>query len=278
MKLEGYFDRVGEAANFLSQKVTPPKIAVVLSGGLETFVDGMRQTRVISSKEIPHFPRTRVEGHKGELIFGQWGGVPVVALKGRIHYYEGVTPQEVVFPYFVLRDLGCDFLVTTNAAGGVRNDLKPGDIMAVTDHINLMGANPLVGLTVQYPKNQFPSMQDVYDPELLRLAERVAREQNIELKKGIFLANIGPSYETPAEIRTCRSLGADTVGMSTVFENIASKYLQMRVLTLNIIANDAADRHGGKMSHQEVLAAMKKSAAKVVTLLEGVVSEIAKLV
>lgn len=278
MKLEGYFDRVGEAANFLSQKAFPPKMAVVLSGGLGAFVDGMRQTRVIAAKEIPHFPRTRVEGHKGELIFGQWGGIPIVALKGRIHYYEGVAPQEVVFPYFVLRDLGCDFLVTTNAVGGVRNDLKPGDIMAVTDHINLMGTNPLVGLTVQYPKNQFPSMQDVYDPELLRLAERVAREQNIELKKGIFLANLGPSYETPAEIRMCRSLGADSVGMSTVLENIAAKYLQMRILTLNIIANEAADRHNGKMSHQEVLAAMKKSAAKVVTLLEGVVSEIAKLV
>ena len=277
MKLEGYFDRVAEAANFLSHRGFISKMAVVLSSGLDPFIDGVKKSHAIRSVEIPHFPKAKCEGHKGDLIFGEWGGRPIAVMKGRFHYYEGLSPQEVVFPYFVLRDLGCDFLITTNAVGGVRNDLHPGNIMAVTDHINMTGTNPLIGLSVQYPKHQFPSMQSVYDPELLRIAERVASEQSIELKKGVFLANSGPSYETPAEIRMFRSWGADTVGMSTVLENIAAKYLQMRILSLNIIANASADRHTGTMSHQEVLEAVKQASTKVVTLLEGVVSDIAKL-
>lgn len=276
MKLEPYFQKVAEAAAFLSQRVQRPKIVVVLSGELGSFADGMRNTQTIASGDVPHFFKSRVEGHQGEMVFGEWGGVPIAVLKGRHHYYEGLTPQEVVFPYFVLRELGCDFLISTNAVGGIRNDLHVGDIMMVQDHINMMGSNPLIGITVQRSKDQFPSMQEVYDLQLMQVASEVAQEQSIELKKGIFLATHGPSYETPAEIHMYRSFGADTVGMSTVFENIAAKYLGIRILTFNIIANPSADRHKGKMSHKEVLETMHKSKDKVVTLLEGVVSEIAK--
>lgn len=276
--LSDYFNQVQEAARFLKkQGIQAPKVAVVLSGGLGQFVHGVKNPKTFSSDQIPHFPKARVEGHKGEFIFGEWDRMPLVVLKGRNHYYEGLSPQEVVFPYFVLRELGATMLITTNAVGGLRLDLNAGDIMVVEDHINMMGTNPLIGLSVVRPKDQFPSMQKAYDEKLITLAQEVARGLKIELKKGVYLGNPGPSYETAAECKMFRSFGADTVGMSTVFEVIAARFLKMRVLTLNIIANISADRHAGVMQHTEVLETMKKAEGNVVRLLEGLVGPLAKL-
>ena len=276
--MQDYFQKVAEAAEFLKKKVSlQPKLIVVLSGGLEPFVDGIQNQVKFLSTDIPHFPKARAEGHKGELIFGTYDKLPLVVLKGRYHYYEGLSPQEVVFPYFALNSAGAEILVTTNAVGGVRHDLNPGDVMVVEDHINMMGTNPLIGVAIQRPHDQFPSMQNAYDSELRGLALQVAAQKKIELKKGIYLANPGPSYETPAEIKAYRQMGGDTVGMSTVFEVIAARFLKMRVLTLNIITNPASDRHTGEMKHEEVLQAMNMAQNKVVALLEGVVGEIAKI-
>ena len=273
-----YFKKVSEAAEFLKGKIEEkPRLILVLSGGLDTFVQALGHPKKLRSSEIPHFPKARAEGHSGELLFSQYNHLPVVVMKGRYHYYEGLTPQEVVFPYFVLQELGAQFLVTTNAVGGVRADLNPGDLMLVEDHINFMGTNPLIGIAVQRPQDQFPSMQKAYDPELIILAEKLAQQEKIELKKGIYLANSGPSYETPAEVCAYRSLKADTVGMSTVFEVIAARFLKMRVLTFNIITNPSADRHVGDMNHKEVLQAMQQAEEKVVRLLKGVLGGIAKL-
>lgn len=275
--MQDYFKKVTEAAGFLRKAVSiQPKLIVVLSSGLDSFLTGVKnQTRLLSS-EIPHFPKARAEGHKGELIFGEQDDLPLVVLKGRFHFYEGLSPQEVVFPYFVLNALGANTLMTTNAVGGVREDLDAGDILLVEDHINLMGTNPLIGLAIQRSEDQFPSMQQAYDPQLKQLAEAVAKQKQISLKRGIYLANPGPSYETPAEIKMFRQWGVDTVGMSTVFEVIVARFLKMRVLTLNIITNPSADRHPGEMKHAEVLAAMQQAQAKVVALLEGVVRGIAQ--
>lgn len=276
--MQNYFRQVTEAVDFLRKNVSvQPRLVVVLSGGLEAFVEGISQQQKLLSTQIPHFPKARAEGHKGELIFGLYDKLPVVVLKGRYHFYEGLTPQDVVFPYFVLNAFGAQQLITTNAVGGIRHDLNAGDVMITEDHINMMGTNPLIGLAIQRPQDQFTSMQNAYDLELRKLAQKVAQAKKIELKTGVYLANPGPSYETPAEIKAFRQMGADTVGMSTIFEVIAARFLKMRVLTFNIITNPSSDRHTGVMKHEEVLEAMQKAQGKVVTLLQGVVSEIAKL-
>ncbi len=278
MAWENYFQWVQESAQFIQKKTSiRPQLAVVLSGGLDPFVESIQEKTVLHSSDIPHFPKARAEGHAGQIIFGTLGGVPLVALKGRYHYYEGLSPQEVVFPYFVLRELGMEFVMTTNAVGGIRKDLDAGDLMLVTDHINFMGTNPLIGLSVQRKTNQFPSMQQAYDPALRELSKVVAKKMNLPLKEGVYVGVPGPSYETPSEILAFRSLGADSVGMSTIFEVIAARFLGVRVVTLNIITNPSSDRHAGTMNHQEVLEAMNRVQPFVVTWLKGMVAEIGKL-
>ncbi|HPQ80387.1 MAG TPA: purine-nucleoside phosphorylase [bacterium] len=277
MDLSNYFQQVDEAANWLSGRVKiKPEIAVVLSGGLGDFADGLSDREEITSSDVPHFPRARAEGHSGKLLFGRHVGVPVVAMVGRFHFYEGHSPQAVVFPCFVLSKLGVKTLVTTNAVGGVNADFAPGDVMLVEDHINMMGMNPLIGLAIQRKTDQFTGLTNAYDGELRAIAEGVATKQGLPIKKGVYLATSGPSYETKAEIRAFRQMGADAVGMSTVPEIIAANFLGMRCLTFSCIANPAADLHAGTMNHAEVLSAMNSLAPKVVSLLRGVVEEIGK--
>lgn len=270
--MEQYFQKVEESAAFLTAKLPrPPQLLLVLTGGLQSFLDEVKEQQIFKSTDIPHFSRAKAEGHTGRVIFGRFQELPIAIMQGRCHYYEGISPQDVVFPYFVFSKLGVKRLITINAVGGVRKDLKAGDIMVVEDHINMMGTNPLIGLSVQTPSDQFPSMQKAYDPEWIRSAQKIAKQNRVILKKGVYLGSPGPSYETPAEIKAFRKLGADTVGMSTVFETIAARYLKMRVLTLNMIANPSADRHKGEMTHQEVLKTIEKSEGKMVRLLKGVV-------
>lgn len=277
MDFSNYFQQVDEAAGWLAGKVkVRPRVAVVLSGGLGAFAEELSCREEVSAAEVPHFPRARAEGHAGKLVFGEHAGVPLVAMAGRFHYYEGHAPQSVVFPYFVLSKLGVGFLVTTNAVGGVNAGFSPGDIMLVEDHINMMGINPLIGIAIQRKSDQFTGLTDAYDSSLRRLAEDVAGKQGLPLKRGVYLATSGPSYETKAEIRAFRQMGADAVGMSTVPEIIAANFLGMRCLTFSCIANPAADLHSGTMNHAEVLAAMNAMAPKMVSLLRGVVEEIGR--
>lgn len=277
MELQSYFSHVDEAAAWLRERVSiEPRIAVVLSGGLHPFADGLEGRKEIPSAEVPHFPRARAEGHAGKLVFGRHGGIPLVALAGRFHYYEGHAPQAVVFPQFVLAQLGAKTLITTNAVGGVSRSFKPGDIMVVEDHINLMGTNPLIGLAFQRPRDQFTSLTEAYDGGLRLLAGRVAKRLGIDLKAGIYCATSGPSYETKAEVRAIRKMGADAVGMSTVPEIIAANFLGMRCLAFSCVANAAADLHGGTMTHTEVLAAMEAMAPRMVALLRGVIEAIGR--
>ncbi|PIR20273.1 MAG: purine-nucleoside phosphorylase [Deltaproteobacteria bacterium CG11_big_fil_rev_8_21_14_0_20_47_16] len=275
MNIQAYFQHVDEAAKFLSSKTTiQPKAMLVLSGGMDGFVEAMTDKVTISAGDIPHFPTTRVEGHTGKLTFGNYAGVPLVALQGRYHYYEGHSPQDVVFPYFVMNKLGAMVSITTNAVGAITEKLNVGDISVVTDHINMMGTNPLIGLAMSRKTNQFTSMQDAYNKELRGIAHDVAQSESIELKESVYLGTPGPSYETPAEIRMFRQMGADTVGMSTVFETIACNFLGMKVLTFNCISNVSADRFQGVMSHDHVIKAMKDMQPKVIKLLQGIVDRI----
>lgn len=275
MNIQQYFKQVDEAAQFLRGKIKiSPKVVVVLSGGMEGFVAAMTDKVEISAAEIPHFPTTRVEGHAGKLIFGHYAGVPLVAMQGRYHYYEGHTPQAVVFPCFVMHALGATHAITTNAVGGITLSLNVGDILVVTDHINTMGTNPLIGLAMSRSTNQFTSMQDAYSKEMRDVAHAVGKKLGIPLKEGIYVGAPGPSYETPAEIRMYRQFGVDTVGMSTVFETIAYNFLAMKVLTFNCISNVSADRFTGVMTHDHVIKAMKDMQPKMVKLLQGVVTQL----
>lgn len=272
MDQESYFSHVEEAAEWLRGRISiAPEVIVVLSGGLGGFADGLADSTPISSASIPHFPRARAQGHEGKLIFGRHAGVPLAAMLGRYHYYEGHSPHSIVFPYFVLARLGAKTLITTNAVGGIDSKFCPGDIMMVTDHINMMGMNPLIGIATQRPRDQFTSMTEAYDAGLMDLARKVASKLKVDLKEGIYVATSGPSYETKAEVAAYRKMGAKAVGMSTVPAVIAANFLGLRVLTFSCIANPAADLHGGQMNHDEVLSAMKAMAPKLIKLLYGVV-------
>ena len=277
MERETFFACVDEAAAWIGERVgVAPQVAVVLSAGLGDITETIRNPKNFASKDIPHFPGARAEGHKGSLSFGELKGVPVVMMSGRFHHYEGHSPHDIVFPYFVLAQLGVRYLITTNAVGGVNKKFRAGDLMLISDHINMMGINPLVGIAVQRPKDQFVSMTNAYDEGLRRMAKDVAKSIELKLKEGVYLATSGPSYETKAEVAAYRKLGADAVGMSTVPEVIAANFLRMKVLALSCIANPAADLHGGEMSHKEVLEAMDGLAPKAISLIEGVIKKIGK--
>lgn len=275
MDIKNYFVCVDEVADWLKEKIRiRPRITIVLSGGLEAFLKGLSEVTSIPFGDIPHFPPVRVEGHSGRVVFGRYADVPVVVMAGRYHCYEGHSPQAIVFPHFVFAKLGSKMLITTNAVGGVKRQFKPGDIMLVKDHINMMGVNPLIGLAVQRKTNQFTSMTNAYDEKLRAAAIRAAKKIGVKLRKGVYLASMGPSYETKAEIRAFRRMGADAVGMSTVPEVIAANFLGMSVLSFSCIANAAADLHRGKMSHTEVLDAMANLAPRMVRLLKATIEEI----
>jgi len=231
-----------------------PAVGLVLGSGLGGFADGLSDRRAIPYGEIPNFPRpSGVVGHAGELVLGRVGRVPVVVLSGRVHFYEGRPMAEVVFPARMLVRLGVKAVILTNAAGGIRKGLRPGDLMLMSDHINFFGTNPLIGRNEETLGHRFPDMSAVYDPALRRLARQTARRLRVPLKEGVYLGTHGPSYETPAEIRAFARLGADAVGMSTVPEAIALRHAGARVVGISTITNMAAGILPKPLVHEEVL-------------------------
>lgn len=249
-----YLDRLKEAAAFLENRFgEAPPAALVLGSGLGDFVDGLPGMETLPYREIPHFPVSAVVGHAGKLSVGEYEGRKFCALQGRVHYYEGHTPGEITFSVRAVALWGARDFVITNAAGGIRSDLKPGDLLLLGDHINLMGINPLHGPPLDALGEPFPDLSEAYDRALLQLARRCGKELGLDLKEGVYVALAGPSYETPAEIRMCRTLGADAVGMSTVPEVIALNHMGRRVLAISCISNMAAGVLPQKLRHQEVL-------------------------
>jgi purine-nucleoside phosphorylase len=227
-------------------------VGVILGSGLGEFADGLSEKVVIPYSDLPHFPSSSVVGHAGRLVLGKIGGEPVVAMQGRVHFYEGFSPVQVAFPSRVLCSLGVRALVVTNAAGGVNFGFKPGDLMMITDHLNLSGYNPLVGHNDERLGPRFPDMSAAYAPRLRKLLKETAAQRNIALKEGVYASVSGPSYETPAEIRMLRTMGADAVGMSTVPEVIAAAHMGVPVAGVSCITNLAAGIGDKPLSHQEV--------------------------
>jgi len=230
--------RIGEAANFVRGRCAlAPGVGIILGTGLGDFADALHVRALIPYREIPHFPVSTVESHAGELHLGELAGRPVAVMKGRVHYYEGYGMREVAFPVRVLKALGCGTLIVTNACGGMNPDMPPGTIVMTSDHINLMGDNPLIGDNDEHLGPRFPDMSEPYSRELMALAERVALDLRQPLQRAVFVAVAGPNLETAAEYRFLRWIGADVVGMSLVPETIAAVHGGQRVLAFNVVTD-----------------------------------------
>ena len=252
-----------------------PRVAIVLGSGLGGVADSVQRAVRVPYREIPGFPEPGAPGHRGELVGGTLEGVPVVVQSGRFHLYEGHAPAVAALPTRMFARLGVRTLIVTNAAGGIRHTFRPPTLMLIADHINLMFRNPLVG-PVAEGEERFPDMSDPYDPELRAVARDVARSQRIALEEGVYAALLGPSFETPAEVRMLARLGADAVGMSTVPEVIAARARGLRCLGFSSITNVAAGLSGSalQLSHQEVLAAGQQLAGQLERLIRGVLPQL----
>lgn len=248
-----------------------PAVGLVLGSGLGEIADSIRPTAIIDYRDLPGFPQPTVSGHAGRLILGQLGGVPVACLQGRVHLYEGRPPGDVARLVGALAGMGCRALVLTNAAGSLRAEVGPGSLVMLTDHINMQGSNPLVGAA------RFVDMTMVYDPDLRAALHQAADTVQVGLAEGIYLAVLGPCFETPAEIRAYRGLGADLVGMSTVPEAIAARALGLKVAALSVVTNLAAGMTGGALSHHETLDQSGRAAGDLRRLLEAAMPEIARV-
>ena len=248
------YERAEHAARQIRAEVgEEPRVALVLGSGLGAFADDLEDAVAIPYDEIPGFARPTVEGHAGRLVAGMIERVPVVVMQGRFHYYEGYSFEQVVFPVRVLGVLGIKALVLTNAAGGLNVEFNQGSLMVISDHLNLMGANPLLGPNDERFGPRFPDMSEVYSREYQEVAVAEAHAVGLELRRGIYAALSGPSYETPAEIRMLRTLGADAVGMSTVPEAIVARHMGMKVLGISCITNMAAGLLDQPINHDEVI-------------------------
>jgi len=271
----GLYERAEHAARTIRARVTlEPRIAIVLGSGLGAFADDFEEPVGIPYNEIPGFPRSTVEGHSGRLVVGKVDSVPVVAMQGRVHYYEGYSLDEVTFPVRTFKLLGIKTLILTNAAGGINVQLTQGTLMMISDHLNLMGDNPLRGPNDERFGPRFPDMSAVYSPELQQLVVEEAKAIGVEVRRGIYGGLSGPSYETPAEIHLLRNLGADAVGMSTVPEAIVARHMDMEVLGISCITNMAAGLGDEPIDHAEVMATGDRVRGTFTQLLRRVVSRV----
>lgn len=267
--------KLTETVNFLKSKVrTKPRIGVILGSGLGHFVQHLQIQAAFPFGSIPNFIPPTVEGHSGNLIFGKIDDVELVILQGRLHYYEGHSMETVVFPARVIALLGIEILIITNSAGGYGEGMNPGDFMIIEDHINLMGNNPLMGPNIKELGPRFPDMTDVYDPELITIAERIFRSQKTFFHKGVYVGVTGPTYETRSEIKMFKAIGGKAVGMSTVPEVIACNHLGLRIAAISCITNLAAGISQNKLTHAEVTETAKKVEQKFCSFLKEFVTKI----
>ncbi len=254
----------------------PPQLGLVLGSGLGSVVEGLKESVEIPYTSIPHFHGTNVEGHAGKMILGKWDGVPIVCLQGRFHRYEGHSMEEVVFPTRTLCSLGVHTLILTNAAGAINTRFRPGDLMVIEDHLNLMGDNPLRGPNLSELGPRFPDLTEAYSKACVEILRQSARGLEMPIQSGVYAGLLGPTYETPAEVRMLRTLGADSVGMSTVPETIAANHLGVRVTGMSCITNLAAGLSPVKLTHQEVIDVSKIGAEKMKRLLNAAIPHLAR--
>ncbi len=259
-------DTILKAAEYIKGKIGEvPQIGIILGSGLGPLADAVENPLELDYRDIPGFPQTTVASHAGKLVFGTVGGKKVLVMKGRFHYYEGYEISQVVFHIRVFKLLGIGNLLVTNAAGGANPAFRPGDLMAITDHISFFAPSPLRGKNMEEFGTRFPDMCNAYDGELVKLAAEAAREEKVELKQGIYCFTQGPMFETPAEVRAARMLGADAVGMSTVPEVVVARHSSMKVMGISCITNMAAGLQNG-LNHQEVMETAKQAERKFTAL------------
>ncbi|WP_411355373.1 purine-nucleoside phosphorylase [Peptoniphilus harei] len=266
---------MNKSIDYIKGKIkNQPEIGIVLGSGLGDFADAIEDKIEIPYTEIPGFPVSTVKGHDGKLIFGKINSKEVCAMKGRIHYYEGYDIKEVVYPIEVLAGLGIKTLILTNAAGGVNTDFEPADLMIINDHINLMGKNPLIGPNDEDLGPRFPDMTDLYNKDLIEVAEKSAKKLGIDIQEGVYMYFTGPSYETAAEVRMARILGADAVGMSTVPEAIIARHRGLKILGISTITNMSTGILDTPLDHTEVVEVGQEVAGKFKELLKEIIEEI----
>lgn len=267
--------RLQETVHFLKTKTQlKPQVGLVLGSGLGAFAREISLEISLPFNEIPHFGKASVEGHQGNLLFGKVSGKNIVALQGRLHYYEGHSLDTVVFPLRVMALLGVQAMVLTNSAGGLGDGMSPGDFMIIEDHINLTGANPLMGPNIKELGPRFPDMTEAYDSKFTAILENIFKAQQISYHKGIYAGVTGPTYETPAEIRFLKQIGCSAVGMSTVPESIAANHMGLRVAALSCITNLAAGISKNKLNHNEVTETAKRVEKDFASVLKAFVGQI----
>ena len=265
--------RIQETATFLQAKMqTHPETAIILGTGLGSLANEITEKYEISYTEIPNFPISTVEGHSGKLIFGKLGNKDIVAMQGRFHFYEGYSMQEVTFPIRVMKELGIKTLLVSNAAGGMNPDFEIGDLMIITDHINFFPEHPLRGKNIPYGP-RFPDMSEAYDKKLIQEAEKIACEKGIKVQHGIYIGTQGPTYETPAEYKMFRILGADAVGMSTVPEVIVANHCGIRVFGISVITDLGVEGKIVEVTHEDVQKAADEAQPLMTTIMRELINK-----
>ena len=269
------YDKIMESLNYIQNKVKrEPKIAVILGSGLGDLVNSVEDMEDIPYENIPNFPISTVKGHEGKLVFGTINGVEVLLMQGRFHYYEGYTMKEVTYPIYVMKQLGIEKIIVTNACGGINKSFEPGTLMIINDFINLFGDNPLIGVNDERLGTRFPDMSEPYKIELINKAKKIADELGVKYGEGVYAGFMGPYYETAAEIVMIGRHGADAVGMSTVPETIVANYLGMDVLGIACITNMATGIQKVKHSHERVVETAKKASTNLCRWVVRIVEEI----
>jgi purine-nucleoside phosphorylase len=265
--------KIKETVEYLGTKVPfSPKVGIILGTGLGGLVDEINILHTIPYEFIPNFPVSTVEGHKGQLIFGTMSGKNIVAMQGRFHFYEGYSMQELTFPIRVMKFLGIELLILSNASGGVNPEFEVGDLMIIEDHINLMKNNPLIGQNEEEIGTRFPDMSHAYDKELIHSAFLIAKKNNIKLQRGVYAAVSGPTFETPAEYRYIRTIGADAVGMSTVPEVICARHMGLRCFAFSVISDLGVPGKIVEITHKDVIDAASQSEPKMTRIIKDLIA------
>lgn len=273
--MENMLEKMKQSATYLEGKLkTAPRIGLILGSGLGELADEIEHAVKIPYSEIPNFPVSTVEGHAGQLVIGTLHGKEVVAMQGRFHYYEGYSMQEVTFPVRVMKQIGVELMVVTNACGGMNKDFAPGDLMVITDHINMTGDNPLIGPNHEELGPRFPDMSQAYTPELVEFASETARKLGINIQKGVYAGVTGPTYMSGAELIMLRNLGGDVIGMSTVPEVIVARHADMKVIGISCVTDMAIGEDIQGITHAEVVEVANRTKPTFIKLVKEIVSTV----
>ncbi|MTI70215.1 MAG: purine-nucleoside phosphorylase [Firmicutes bacterium] len=273
--MKNLLERINDSSNYIKKKIDiEPKIGLILGSGLGTLANEVKNPTSINYEDIPNFPVSTVEGHEGKLVIGELEGKKVIAMQGRFHYYEGYSMEDITFPVRVMKKLGVELILVTNACGGMNKELYPGALMIIEDHINFTGDNPLIGSNFEELGPRFPDMSRAYDKEMIELAENVSEKLEIKTEKGVYAAISGPNYLSRAELKMLRKVGGDTVGMSTVPEVIVANHSGLKVLGISCVTDMAIAEEIESISHEQVVEVANKTRPKFIKLVKGIINEV----